>query len=93
MNDTTTYKLKPLGYILKHFPAKQAFVHDSDDDTDLLRQARIRSGDYLMTLSTELDKIAQSLTNVNAPEAAELERIVAELIYIEKNYSLAPNSK
>lgn len=88
MINTTTYQVKAAAGVLSHFPAMNFFVRDTDE-TDLLREARIRSGDYLMTLSTELEQIAQNLAAVKAPEAPELEKIVAELLYIERNYKLA----
>lgn len=79
--------------LLDHYPATQFFVRDADDaddaDARMHMRARVRSGDYLLTLATELDKIAQSLASVKAPEAPELERIVSELISIGQDYTVS----
>lgn len=90
MSKDTTYRIKNMGAILSHFPGLHRFVHDTEDDADILRQARIRSGDYLMTLATELEQLAENLSSSKAPEAPALERIVAELIYVERNYKVVP---
>lgn len=75
--------------ILPHFPAAQLFVRDDEhSDAELLMQARVRSGDYFMTLASEIDKIAQNLVARGAPEAQELERLVTELLYVNKNFTI-----
>ena len=99
MNDVS-YQLPSLGGLLVHFPQSQPVVLDVapniSDNTDglgyenLLVRARIRSGDYFVTLATELDKMAQGLNAVRAPETSELERVVSELLYIHDNYRLIP---
>ena len=100
---TTTYQLTNLESVLSHFSDWQPLVRDgvdtrptapdddfgsSDDISDLLSRARAQSGDYFMTLATELDKLAQGLATADAPEAPELERLISELLYIDKNYKL-----
>jgi hypothetical protein len=92
MNDVS-YSLPTFGTILGHFPGLQPVVRDAaaannDDVSEWLIRARVRSGDYFVTLATELDKIAQSLSGVRAPEAPELERVVSELLYINDSYTL-----
>lgn len=79
------------GRMLGHFPALQPLVRDkgeADNEEDLLLQARVRSGDYFMTLATELESIADSLAVADMPEAAELERITKELISLHKDYRI-----
>ncbi|HSH17902.1 MAG TPA: hypothetical protein VK978_00815 [Candidatus Saccharimonadales bacterium] len=94
MNSDITYQLRGAAGVLSHFPAPASYVRDGDDkfnDFDqakLHMQARIRSGDYFGTLATELERIAQSLDAVKAPEAPELERIVTELLYVGQNYGV-----
>jgi hypothetical protein len=90
MNNVLSYQLSSPINILSHYPFRQFVVRDTESDADMLRKARIRSGDYLMTLATELESIAQQLSDVKAPEAPELERIVSELIYLERNYTISP---
>jgi hypothetical protein len=92
MHNSATYHLSTLGGFLTHFPARQPYVRDADEDADMLRQARLRSGDYLMTLATELEQIAETLQAELAPEAPALERIVTELHYVDRNYKLEPRS-
>lgn len=92
----TTYQLQSsqtwdgaLG-LLGHFPGRQFIVCDEADDlvARMHMQARVRSGDYFLTLATELDKIAQGLATVKAPEAPELERIVTELLSVGQDYTI-----
>lgn len=88
-----TYSIPTIGGLLEHFPARSWFVRDADDidediDTEMLWAARAHSGDYFMTLATELDKLAQSMTRGNDQEAAQLERLVSELLYFNQNYSV-----
>jgi hypothetical protein len=79
----------PIGFN-SHFSGWQFFVRDAEDDMEmnLHMHARLRSGDYFSTLAIEIDKIAQSLANVKAPEALELERIVTELLSIGQDYTV-----
>jgi hypothetical protein len=86
----TTYQIQINDGITAHFPAWQYVVRDGEDmDNDMHLHARIRSGDYFLTLATELDRIAQSLAGVKAPEAPELERIVSELMAIGQDYTIS----
>src|SRR3712207_4297428 len=91
--------------LVQHFLGRQKLFRDgassesagsAADDflTDhLLAQARARCGDYVATLATELDKIAQSLALAHAPEAPALERLVQELLYIDKTYDVTMHPK
>lgn len=86
---SSTYQLQVPDRIMSHFPGLQTFARDQEDkEINLHMHARVRSGDYFLTLATELDKIAQSLAGAKAPEAPELERIVAELISIGQDYTV-----
>jgi len=96
------YQLPTFGTLLSHFPYTQPLVRDgfrvnasddaaTDDEADeLLIRARVRSGDYFATLATELDKLAQALSLARAPEARVIERMVPELLYIDKHYIIRP---
>lgn len=88
MSSSATYHITAPTGLLSHFWTTPALVRDEAEDAEMLRKARIRSGDYLMTLATELERAAQSLADVKAPEAPELERIVSELLYLERNYRI-----
>ncbi len=84
-----TYSLSlPQGFI-KHFPSLTRYVRDGDgseNDLDLI--ARVRSGDYFMTFATELDACAQSLARNCGDEAADLERLVAELLQVNEHFKI-----
>jgi hypothetical protein len=93
MSNTVQYQFRSQISILNHFGRMpHLLVRDADEEADMLREARIRSGDYLMTVATELDQLAQSLAKLKAPEAHELERLVAELLYVERNYTIVKRS-
>ena len=64
---------------------------DADMPAELLMRARISSGDYFITLATELDRLAQGLAAADAPEAPALERIVPELLYLDSHYVIRKN--
>ncbi len=88
-----TYQLPTRPSFLRHASGVQPYAADadwpSDDDlSDLLFEARIRSGDYFVTLSTELDKLSALLEEDGIPESAALQRISAELTYLDKHYKL-----
>ncbi|HEX8182164.1 MAG TPA: hypothetical protein VF575_01020 [Candidatus Saccharimonadales bacterium] len=88
----TNYTIKSHSTTLSHFPAVQPIVRDTDDHADvsqeLMMHARARSGDYLMTLAIELDVVAQELAATDAALAPEIERLVAELIYLNRDYAI-----
>jgi hypothetical protein len=88
MSSNLAYAMPSTPIVLSHFPGRRFFVRDIDEDVEMLLEARIRSGDYVLTLATELDKLAQSLAAGNAPEAVDLERLVSELLVINKKYTL-----
>ena len=99
---SAAYQLPTMTGVLSHFPVDQTVVRDQDEDSsllpagrygddamsELLLNARIRSGDYMVTLATELDAVVKDLSVVHASEAAGLEKIVAELLYLDRNYKI-----
>jgi hypothetical protein len=97
-----TYQLPRFGMLLSHFPYAQPLVRDgyeakasdnaasNDEAEELLIRARVKSGDYFATLATELDKLAQGLSLARAPEAEVIERMVPELLYIDRHYNIRP---
>ncbi|HSH55311.1 MAG TPA: hypothetical protein VK983_00635 [Candidatus Limnocylindrales bacterium] len=83
------YRLKLTQGFSGHFPGAIGYVRDGEDDgSELAMVARVRSGDYFMTLATELDKCAQSLAREQGDEAAELERLVSELLLVHKQFEI-----
>lgn len=96
--NTTPYGMNNTAGAVTHFPGRLRLVRDGLDNADSLEQqiriqARVRSGDYPMTLATELDKLAQSIAAVGGPEAVELERLVNELLYIHKHFTIVRKSE
>lgn len=91
MNSSYQYRIPASSGLLAHFPGRRQLLRDGlDDETEagLVLEARVRSGDYMLTLATELDRIAQGLAAARAPEAADLERLAAELLLVNRRYDL-----
>lgn len=89
----TTYSLRSSDNIVSHFGNEPSLVRDVgniDDNTahELMMHARVRSGDYLMTVAIELDRIGQNLAEEQSPYASEVERLVAELLYVNQRYTV-----
>lgn len=57
-------------------------------ESELLLRARIKSGDYFITLSTEVDKIAENLQDVGNPDSYGLQLISTELMYLHDKYEI-----
>jgi hypothetical protein len=84
-----TYAMPLPGKLITHGDGYALLLRDGyeSDKEELLAHAR--SGDYLATLATQLDSISDALTKENEAEAAILQQIVDNLIYLdEKNYKL-----
>jgi hypothetical protein len=66
------------------------YVADGEDVAmDRLElETHVRSGDYWSTLATRIDTISELLTDANDAERANLQRIVDELLYVERRYRL-----
>ncbi len=87
----STYNIKRHVTVLNHFhKVLPRYVRDQQDGYDLPLHARIRSGDYLETVATEIDQIAQSPALQQTPESADLERLVRELLKANKTFELVP---
>lgn len=85
----TTYQL----------PAVSPFVHQEWPTLSLLRDteeyqeevayeldARVKSGDYFVTLATDLEQLSQRISSHDTRLA--LEDIVSELLYLQDSYSI-----
>jgi hypothetical protein len=73
-----------------HYSCRLWNVADGDDGVmDRLElETHVRSGDYWSTLATRLDTICQLLPDTNDAERVNLQRIIDELLYIERKYTL-----
>jgi len=91
---TNMYRIDNRTTVLNHFSISTPyFVHDHQDEFDLLLHARVRSGDYLETVAPEIDRIAQSPALQQMPESAELERLVRELLKANKSFKVVPKPR
>lgn len=98
MSYGATYKLTN---ILHGMPASVAqsrqYVADGADEnfdfmTRLDLESHIRSGDYLPTLATRLDDIAGRLNRGDELPHEEIDRLVNDLLYIDRHYHLTRKS-
>lgn len=86
---SSAYKLPFSDGVTSHFSTAQFFVRDAEsNDIEMHLQARVRSGDYFMTVATELERIVQELPHSDMAQAAELERIITELLILSKRYTV-----
>jgi tRNA U55 pseudouridine synthase TruB len=72
--------------LASHFPAPSPLARDADEDFRI--EVRVRSGDYLHTLATEIERLAQYLAPEQLPEVEDLERLASELLYVNRRYEL-----
>ncbi len=86
------YAVSPAAlYVTSHGISVPLLVRDADDNPSaLLMEARLRSGDYFATLSTELERMAASIRLNFGSEAETLEHLAMELSYLDERYVLRP---
>lgn len=91
---SSTYTLTLADPALGTAEAFTGWVRDRNDDLEqcLQADALVASGDYFMTLATELDKLAQVLPS-NSGEQILVEELVDTLLYLDKNYAIARKSR
>jgi hypothetical protein len=68
---------------------RNLFLRDSENNSAYINQrleAQIRSGDYFVTLATELDSLASNTTN--SYDQSTLENIISDLMYLQDNYEV-----
>jgi len=83
------YALDPPSAVLAHDSAPTWLLHDGSDTRELEDLiVHVRSGDYFITLATLLDSISDELTVENRAEAAVLQQLIQNLIYLDKTYKL-----
>jgi len=88
MNSATlNYQLPTFTGVLSHGWVRTLFVRDSAEiATEYELDAKVKSGDYFVTLATEIDAISSSIVNYAARE--QLEDIVSDLIYLQDHYAI-----
>lgn len=95
------YLVRNHGSVMNHFPPALPWLlrdgyhdagSDNTSDVQMAIRARVRSGDYFVTLATELDRLAQELGPVPNRQAEELERIISELLFVNSHYRVVRKS-
>ncbi len=84
----STYTMHYLTGLFGHTATVPKVVQDGIDGENIEFQARVQSGDYFVTLATEIDKVVNLLRQADMLEAEVLETHVNELLYIDKHYKI-----
>lgn len=87
---TATYQLSTFNGLMQHSDEAVSLFRDQAgavvyDDDHLV--AQVRSGDYFVTLATELDSLARQVDDTAV--RATIEDMVSDLIYLQDNYIIA----
>lgn len=86
---STAYQLMPFDGIFSGSKQGLGLVRDGAlGDENWVVRAHVQSDDYIITLATELEKLAQGMNSSNKAEAAVLETFVKELLYIDQHYQV-----
>lgn len=89
-NNTQTYQIQSTTGLLSHSWSTPNLVRD-DAAANLDLEVRIRSGDYFVTLATELDALNTRIDDRQL--RAYLEDTISDLIYLQDNYSISKNKQ
>lgn len=85
------YKFSRFDGLRNHGKRLHMLVRDRSED-EIFKQAdhtidlRVRSGDYFVTLATELDELNRSVEDYAT--RAKLEDIISELIHLQDRYAI-----
>jgi hypothetical protein len=90
--NSTVYQLPTSIGLLRHGTFANLFARDIETTesyvtTSRLLEAKVHSGDYFITLATELDSIGQDIPDYATRSA--IEDAVSDLIYLYDNYSIS----
>lgn len=83
-----TYQLQTNDTIWTHNILRHWFVRDFDTEHLDDLKAQVASGDYFITLATKLDDLSQQLAEVHPAGHITLEKIIADLSYLQNNYRI-----
>lgn len=94
MSNSMTYALSPRNLLLTHRYESVLMVADhASIQTDKLR-AKVKSGDYFVTLATVLDLFCQQIDiDSRNVQPSDLEQSINELIYLQEHYKIVPKEK
>ncbi len=87
-NQTFNYQLPSFSGLINHGWGRATFVRDTDEDDELpsLIDVQAQSGDYFVTLATQLDMLGSQLVNWSV--RSKLEDLTSDLIYLQDNYKI-----
>lgn len=74
--------------VLDYARSRGWLVNDGDEFDALDLRAQIASGDYFITLATKLDRLRERIFVAYPDEAAQLDQVVTELLYLQRNYAI-----
>lgn len=87
-NTALDYQLPAFMGLLNHSFKKAIAFRDgaNNPEVDYKVDIQARSGDYFVTLATELDKLGSTIPDYRT--RAAIEEIVSDLIYLQDNYTI-----
>ena len=83
MNTAATYALSGFTGVIAHGWRKPRLVKDGVSPLGSL-EARVHSGDYFVSLATDLDRLSGEATDYSVK--VELENNASDLIHLQDNY-------
>jgi hypothetical protein len=98
MSNTDSYRLQQFIGLTQHYPVFMPLVRDEADDVwwqqerQLQVSMQVRSGDYFATLATKLDGLSQQIKRTDEETAYDLELLVNDLLYLQRNYAIDKKS-
>lgn len=85
----SVYVLPNRMHLVRHYPARTMWLGDYAEPRDPELDAIARSGDYFVTLSTELENIAAELPETStAASSLALSRLAQKLEYMQRHYQI-----
>jgi hypothetical protein len=84
---TLAYQTTNFQGLLNHGWQRQTLVRDAREDRRLQLEAQVRSGDYFITLATNLERICQKMAG--SPESASLQSLITDLLYLQMKYTVS----
>lgn len=83
------YVLASRAHILRHYQAQTTWFGDYAEPRNPELDAAARSGDYFITLATELENIAAELPETStAASSIALSRLAQKLEYMQRHYQI-----
>jgi hypothetical protein len=88
--NAATYQLSGMTGLLVHGWSRPEQVRDGIEPYIEL-EARVRSGDYFVTIASELDQLSQDVNEYGTK--VHLENLVSDLIYLQDNFTIIKNEQ